>query len=48
MTSKSLDWARSSSRTKFKEEEAKLKRQEALVKELTSEDAGKDLIGVGA
>lgn len=35
-------------RTKFKEEEAKLKRQEALVKELTSEDAGKDLIGVGA
>ena len=32
-------------RTKFKKEEAKLRRQEALVKELTSEDESKDLIG---
>ncbi len=35
-------------RSKFKEEEAKLRRQEALIKELTLEDEGKDLIGVEA
>jgi hypothetical protein len=35
-------------RSKFKEEEAKLRRQEAAVKELTFEDESKDLIGLGA
>ncbi|MCB1110057.1 MAG: hypothetical protein KDK64_03685 [Chlamydiia bacterium] len=35
-------------RRKFKEEEAKLKQQEAVVKELTSNDENQALIGVGA
>lgn len=35
-------------RTKFKEEEAKLRQQEAAVKELTQEDESQPLIGIGA